>query len=167
MSCFFRRLSQAIAIFLREVNKDRSENGLSPVGTSTALLFLAARKFDTERAVNLYRQYQVSLKKKLRRDIILCSLTKWVFPPWNLKTRIVASMQGLCCLLQRVFDNRRKSRPIDLFSSVVSVAFSFNLLSTAIYVTANFNHKFRLNSPVEVMEKRTKLILIIFPGYDL
>lgn len=93
MSCFFRRLSQAIAIFLREVNKDRSENGLSPVGTSTALLFLTARKFDTERAVNLYRQYQVSLKKKkLRRDIILLSLTKRVFPPWNLKTRIVASM---------------------------------------------------------------------------
>ncbi|CAH3018524.1 unnamed protein product [Porites evermanni] len=49
---------EAIAIFLREVNKDRSENGLSPVGTSTALLFLTARKFDTERAVNLYRQYQ-------------------------------------------------------------------------------------------------------------
>ena len=93
MSCFFRRLSQAIAIFLREVNKDRSENGLSPVGTSTALLFLTARKFDTERAVNLYRQYQVSLKKKkLRRDMILFRLTKRVFPPWNLKTRIEASM---------------------------------------------------------------------------
>lgn len=63
MSCCFLRLLQAIAIFLREVNKDRSENGMSPVGTSTALLFLTARKFDSERAVNLYKQYQVSLKK--------------------------------------------------------------------------------------------------------
>jgi len=42
------------------VNKDRSENGLSPVGTSTALMFLMARKFNAERAINLYKQYQVS-----------------------------------------------------------------------------------------------------------
>ena len=61
MTCFFsRRLSQAIAVFLQEVNRDRSENGLSPVGTSTALMFLMARKFNAERAINLYKQYQVS-----------------------------------------------------------------------------------------------------------
>lgn len=61
MTCFFsHRLSQAIAVFLREVNRDRSENGLSPVGTSTALMFLMARKFNAERAINLYKQYQVS-----------------------------------------------------------------------------------------------------------
>jgi len=31
---------------------------LSPVGTSTALMFLMARKFNAERAINLYKQYQ-------------------------------------------------------------------------------------------------------------
>ncbi|CAH3145236.1 unnamed protein product [Porites lobata] len=60
---------EAIAIFLREVNKDRSENGLSPVGTSTALLFLTARKFDTERAVNLYRQYQYERRLYFLQEI--------------------------------------------------------------------------------------------------
>lgn len=49
---------EAIAVFLREVNKDCAENGLSPVGTSTALMFLMARKFNAERAVILYRRYQ-------------------------------------------------------------------------------------------------------------
>jgi len=43
------------------VNKDRAENSLSPVGTSTALMFLLARKFNAERAVTLYRQYQVRI----------------------------------------------------------------------------------------------------------
>ena len=85
MSCFFRRLSQAIAIFLREVNKDRSENGLSPVGTSTALLFLTARKFDTERAVNLYRQYQVSFKKKAATWYYFIEFNKKGFPALELK----------------------------------------------------------------------------------
>lgn len=60
MACFSLRLSQKIAIFLQEVNKQRSENGLSPVGTSTAVMFLMARKFNAERAINLYKQYQVS-----------------------------------------------------------------------------------------------------------
>ena len=59
MTCFPCSLTQAIAVFLREVNKDCAENGLSPVGTSTALMFLMARKFNVERAVNVYRRYQV------------------------------------------------------------------------------------------------------------
>lgn len=46
---------EAIALFLAEVNKDRQE---SPVGNSTALMFLMARKFNAQRAINLYRQYQ-------------------------------------------------------------------------------------------------------------
>lgn len=61
MTCLPRCLTQAIAVFLREVNKDRAENGLSPVGTATALMFLLARKFNAERAVALYRQYQVRI----------------------------------------------------------------------------------------------------------
>ena len=61
MACLPCCLTQAIAVFLREVNKDRAENGLSPVGTSAALMFLLARKFNAERAVTLYRQYQVRI----------------------------------------------------------------------------------------------------------
>ena len=57
MTCFCGLLSQAITLFLAEVNKDRQE---SPVGNSTALMFLMARKFNAQRAINLYRQYQVS-----------------------------------------------------------------------------------------------------------
>lgn len=61
MTCLSCCLTQAIAVFLREANKDRAEHGSSPVGTSTALTFLMARKFNAERAVNLYRQYQVRI----------------------------------------------------------------------------------------------------------
>ena len=61
MTCFFCHVTQAIATFLREVNKDRAESGSSPVGTSTATMFLIARKFNAERAVTLYRQYQVRI----------------------------------------------------------------------------------------------------------
>lgn len=59
MTCFCGGLSQAIAVFLAVVNKDRQENGLSPVGTSKALMFLMAKKFNAERAINLYKRYQV------------------------------------------------------------------------------------------------------------
>lgn len=49
---------EAIAVFLAVVNKDRQENGLSPVGTSKALMFLMAKKFNAQRAINLYKRYQ-------------------------------------------------------------------------------------------------------------
>lgn len=59
MTCFSGGPSQAIAVFLAVVNKDRQEDGLSPVGTSKALMFLMPKKFNAERAINLYKQYQV------------------------------------------------------------------------------------------------------------
>ncbi|XP_048583329.1 tyrosine-protein phosphatase non-receptor type 9 isoform X1 [Nematostella vectensis] len=48
---------EAIKAFLTEVNNERSEFGLSPVGTTTAVKFLTARKFDIDRALLLYKSY--------------------------------------------------------------------------------------------------------------
>ncbi|XP_031553773.1 tyrosine-protein phosphatase non-receptor type 9-like [Actinia tenebrosa] len=49
---------EAITIFLTQINNDRTKHGLSPIGTSTAIKFLIARKFDPERAIELYRNHQ-------------------------------------------------------------------------------------------------------------
>uniref|UniRef100_S4RBZ9 protein-tyrosine-phosphatase n=1 Tax=Petromyzon marinus TaxID=7757 RepID=S4RBZ9_PETMA len=51
---------QATKQFLEEVNRWREQNGAAPVCWATAVKFLAARKFHTQRAIELFHAYRLT-----------------------------------------------------------------------------------------------------------